>query len=104
MKTKKLKKIIREAFQAGNRYGSHQSYFDKPDDEDEYIASIFHKEKEEEEEERIPITLASIKAICGWSKYCDITGGNHWMMNEFSVEDSEIFYVKKSHAKELNLI
>lgn len=102
MKSKKLEKIIREAFQAGNRYGSHQSYFDKPDDEDEYVASIFHKEKEEEE--TIPITLASILAICGWSEYCDITGGNHYMLNEYSVEDSEIFYVKKSHAKQLNLI
>ena len=58
----------------------------------------------EVKEETIPITLASIRNTCGWSKYCDVTGGNHYMLNESSVEDYEIFHVKISDAKKLNLI
>ena len=55
------------------------------------------------EEEKIPVTLATIKAICGWSRYCEVTGANEWMLNEHHVEDTEIFHVKKSHAIELGL-
>lgn len=55
---------------------------------------------EVEEEETIPITLNT----CGWSEYCDVTGGNHYMLKEWNVEDTEIFHVKKSHAKQLGFI
>ena len=58
----------------------------------------------EEIQKTIPVTLATIKATCGWSEYCDVTGSNHYMLNEFSVDDTEIFYVKESHAKQLNLM
>jgi hypothetical protein len=59
---------------------------------------------EVEEEETIPITLGLIKNTCGWSEYCDVTGGNHYMLKEWNVEDTEIFHVKKSHAKQLGFI
>ena len=58
----------------------------------------------EVEEETIPITLGLIKNTCGWSEYCDVTGGNHYMLKEWNVEDTEIFHVKKSHAKQLGFI
>lgn len=57
-----------------------------------------------EEEEEVPITLYTIKNTCGWSKFCDITGANHYMLKEWTVPDKEIFYVKKSHAEKLNLL
>jgi hypothetical protein len=56
------------------------------------------------EESTIPITLGHIKATCGWTDYCNVTGSNHYMLKEWDVEDREIFDVKESHAKELGLI
>lgn len=61
-------------------------------------------EEQKREEEEIPFTLGSIKAICGWGKFCDVTGGNHYMLKEFTVEGIEVFYVKRKHAKQLGLI
>jgi hypothetical protein len=58
----------------------------------------------QKEEKLIPITLGMIHATCGWSRYCDVTGGNHYMLNEWSVEDTEIFKTKESHAIELGFI
>jgi len=54
-------------------------------------------------EPTIPVTLATIKLTCGWSKFCDVTGSNHYMLKEFQVEDSKVFYVKEFHAKKLGL-
>lgn len=61
-------------------------------------------DEKKEDEKTIPVTLATIKATCSWSKFCDVTGGNHYALNEFTISDSEIFDVKESHANELNLI
>lgn len=93
---------LREAFKAGYTRGNHTSYFDKPLDEDEWI-SEFMKDPEVIEE-TIPVTLGTIKFICGWSEFCDVTGGNHYMLKEWNVSDREIFDVKISHAEKLNLI
>ncbi len=57
----------------------------------------------ESKEEEVPVTLATIKNTCGWKKYCDITGANHYMLNEWDVSDREILNVKLSHAKLLGL-
>jgi len=62
----------------------------------EYLDSL-------QEEETIPITIATIKSTCGWSKYCDVTGSNHYMLNEFSVSEREIRDVKISQARLLGL-
>src|SRR5574343_1092677 len=67
----------------------------------EFIQDKFSKK--EIEEETIPVTLFTIKKVCGWSEYCDVTGGNRYMLNEHSVPNSEIFHVKLSHAKKLGL-
>ncbi len=94
---------LRNAFKAGRERGIHEgrdNYFDAPFDEDEYISSL----SKIIEEETIPVTLGLIKATCGWMRFCDVTGGNHYMLNEWSVEDSEIFKVKESHAKKLGFI
>ena len=61
-------------------------------------------EEVKEEEKEIPITLGMIRASCGWSRYCDVTGGNHYMLNEWSVNDNEIFRTKESHARKLGFI
>ncbi len=95
---------LRNAFKAGRERGVHEergNYFDAPLDEDEYIYSL---SKVMEEEKTIPVTLGLIKATCGWMKFCDVTGSNHYMLNEWSVEDTEVFKIKESHAKELGFI
>jgi hypothetical protein len=92
---------LRLAFKAGKIKGEFPSFMQGELDEDEYIDSIKPKMIIEKE---IPITLGMIKATCGWYRYCEITGSNEWMLREWSVEDSEIFYTKKSHAVKLGLI
>ncbi len=58
----------------------------------------------EQEEKTIPITLGYIKAAFGWSRFCDVvTRTNPYMLKEFAVEDSEIFNITKSEAKELGI-
>lgn len=94
---------LREAYNAGRLFGEHNSYFDKPLDENEWI-EMYTKEPEPELEETIPVTLALIKKVCGWSEFCDVTGGNHYALKEFSISDREVFDVKISHAKKLCLI
>lgn len=61
-------------------------------------------EIEDEFEKTIPITLGFIKHKCGWSKFSDVTGHNPYMLNDWCVNDNEIFDVKISHAEKLGLI
>jgi hypothetical protein len=58
----------------------------------------------EEEEKTIPITLATIQNTCGWSKFCDVTGSNQLMLNEHTVLDDDVFYVKESDIKTLDIL
>lgn len=96
---------LREACQGmydnGYHYGAG-NYSPQPFDLEEYIDEL--KNPKPVEEETVPITLGHIKRTCGWSKFCDVTGGNHYMLKEWSVSDREVFDVKISHAKQLNLI
>ena len=74
---------IRKAFQAGHERGvfdANHNYFDAPLDEDEYIKSLT---EEPQTEEKVTITYSLIKATVGWSRFCDITGFNHYAINEF---------------------
>jgi hypothetical protein len=58
-----------------------------------------------EDEETVPITFFQIMNGPGWSSYCDVTGGNHYAINEgYSPSDREIFDVKRKHARQLGLI
>lgn len=57
--------------------------------------------EEQPEEKRVKVPLGLIKATCGWGKFCDVTGKNHYMLNEWSVEDSETFEITESQAKKL---
>jgi len=53
----------------------------------------------------IPITYGLIKATCGWSKWCDVTDGNHYAINEWGdYPDNEVFYITESQAKQLKFI
>jgi hypothetical protein len=70
-------------------------------DLDDWFENKYNKP---EIEETIPVTLGIIRNKCGWNEYCDVTGSNHYMLKEFTVSDREIFDVKVSHAKLLNLI
>jgi len=58
--------------------------------------------KKEIVEEKIPITYGTIKNTCGWSKWCDITNGNHYAINEWGdFEDSYIFHCTKLQFQKL---
>jgi hypothetical protein len=102
---KSLENKLRDAFKAGVQRGyfdGANNYFDAPLDENEYIESL---KETVEEEKTIPITYGLIKATCGWCKWCDVTGGNHYAINEFGdYEDREVFYITKTQAKQLNFI
>lgn len=96
-----LRKACDGAWQNGQHYGCG-NYSPDPFDLEEFIDEI--KNPKPIEEDTVPITLGQIKRTCGWSEYCDVTGGNHYMLNEWTVSDREIFDVKVSHAKKLKLI
>lgn len=96
---------LRESYNGGYDNGNHNgvgNYTPEPFDLEEFIDEI--KNPKPEKEDTVPITLGLIKASCGWSKYCDVTGSNHYMLNEWDVSDKEIFDVKVSHAKKLRLV
>lgn len=58
-----------------------------------------------EEEKDVPVLFYTIKNKIGWSKWCDITDGNHWALNEgYSPRDNEVFYCTKSQAEKLGLL
>lgn len=102
MKKKYTEEDIRKAFQAGHERGvfdGNNNYFDAPLDEDEYIESLNPKPIQEK---IIPVTYGMIKATCGWNKFCDVTGGNHYEIKEFGhPSDSEIYHVTKKQYEEL---
>lgn len=53
-------------------------------------------------EKTIPVTYAHIKATCGWNEFCDVTGGNHYAINEFGdYEDRHIFNITEEQFKKL---
>lgn len=60
---------------------------------------------EKEEEKTVPITYGLIKATVGWSRFCDVTGGNHYAIKEWGdYPDNEVFRVLESHARELGFL
>jgi len=103
MEKKYTEEDLRNAFRAGFVKGTYPSYFSGEPDEEEWIEK--YTKEPEEEEETVPITLGMIKLTCGWSEYCDVVkGANPYMLSEWSVDDTEIFNVKVSDAKELGFI
>ena len=102
MKDKKLytEEDLRQAFKAGWLSGKNDdNYFDKPLDEDEYIQSLNPIEKEE----IIYIPYFWIKNNIGWSKFCDITGGDKNGLELFG-EPTWDLEVTISEAKKIGYI
>lgn len=95
-------KDLRKAFRAGMNKGGHQSYFDAPLDEDEYIESLNLKQTEEE---TIPMTYGVLKRIIDWDDLYTIIGVCYYASNEgFVIDDTEVFNIEVSVAKKYNLI
>lgn len=90
---------LRQAFKAGLKKGSYDSYFDEPLDEDEYIQSLNPIEKEE----IINVPYFWIKNNIGWSEFCNITGGNQYAIKEFG-EPTWDLEVSISNAKRIGYI
>lgn len=98
---------LRLAFRTGateysTSFTNLHSFLKNGREEDKYIESLNPQPKEEK---NIPITFFQIKNNIGWSKWCDVTGGNHYALNEgYSPSDSEVFYCTRSQAIELGII
>ena len=71
---------------------------------DEWFESWSEKVVIEEKEEDLPFMLWFIKEKCGWSRWCDVTGSNHYMLNEYTIDDTDVFYCTRSQAETLGLI
>lgn len=70
------------------------------------ICELFEHEltPEPKEEKDVPVLFYTIKNKIGWGKWCDVTGGNHWALNEgYSPSDNEVFYCTQSQAEELGI-
>ena len=89
---------LRQAFKAGVNHGTFNLCPNEYEWIQQYTTDLIIEEK------TIPVTLGFIRATCGWSKYCDITEGNHYMLNEWSVEDTEVFHITRSQAQTLGII
>ena len=70
---------------------------------DEWFESWKRKD-DEVEEVKLSFPLWLIREKCGWSKWCDVTGNNHYMLNEYSVHNDTTFYCTRSQAEKLGLI
>jgi hypothetical protein len=95
---------LRKAYKAGaSQAGGDLEDFAFELWENDWISEYL--EPVQEKEETVPVTFYSIKNKCGWSRYCDVTGGNHYALNEgYAPDDRDIFDIKISHARELGLI
>ncbi len=72
---------------------------------DEYVRDLESQRNKVEEEPTFRIYYAWIKYNCGWSRYCDVTGGNHYAINEFGeFDDNHSFTITQSEAKQLGYI
>lgn len=89
---------LRLAFQAGEDFGRHNAYDSNLLDEDEYIESL-------NKESTIGFTYGYLKRKFEWDDICAITGLSYYCRAEgFTIEDSEVFQIKESIAKQYNLI
>lgn len=66
---------------------------------------VINSDSKPEEQRNIPVLFFTIKNDIGWSKWCDITGGNHYALNEgYCPNLNEVFYCTKSQAEQLGVI
>jgi hypothetical protein len=93
---------LRKAFRAGTVCGSHLSYYDTPENEDEYINSL---NESVVEEDKIPLTYCFLRRKIDWEQFCDLTGVNYYAKaNGYEIKNDEVFYITESKAKQFNLI
>lgn len=72
---------------------------------DEICELFGHELTPIEEEKDVPVLFYTIKNKIGWSKWCDVVGGNHYAINEgYNPNDREVFYCTNSQAEELNIL
>lgn len=60
--------------------------------------------EDEEEPKNVPVLYYTIKNSIGWSRWCDVTGGNHYALKEgYNPKDNEVFYCTPSQAIKLGI-
>lgn len=94
---RKLASLIDDAYRCYTKDNIHADIIIE-----DFIENGFEKEKEEEKD--VPVLFYTIKNKIGWGKWCDVTGGNHYALNEgYSPDMNEVFYCTKSQAEELEI-
>lgn len=90
---------IRKAYTSGF-YGRQDNNFE---DLDTLIENYLESLKETPKEvETIPVTYGMIKQTVGWSRFCDVVGGNHYAINEWGhPDDSTIYRITKDQFDKL---
>ena len=59
-------------------------------------------EEKVKESKDTPVTYSTIKKTVGWNQFCNITGHNHYAINEWGDYDtSHVFYITETQFKEL---
>lgn len=68
---------------------------------EEFLRGDFENLKEE----TVSFTYSFLRRKLEWSEFCDLTGVDYYAKNNgFEIEDTEIFNISESKAKEYNLI
>tara|TARA_R110000772_G_scaffold78161_1_gene167715 strand:+ start:743 stop:1075 length:333 start_codon:yes stop_codon:yes gene_type:complete len=66
------------------------------------IINLYEEQKEQPKD--VPVLYYTIKNTIGWSRWCDVTGGNHYALNEgYYPSDREVLYCTKDQAKDLGI-
>lgn len=55
----------------------------------------------EVEEEEIPVTYGMIRNTIGWSRFCEVTGNTHDILDLYDFNPEDIFHITKSQFNEL---
>lgn len=85
------------------KYGSEE-YGDCIVDEISWLFN-FPTTIDTEPEEEISFTYSFLRRKLDWMKFCELTGTNEYCRKEGrEIEDSDIFYITESKAKEYNLL
>lgn len=84
-------------------YPFEKSFDDLLNDVEEWIEEFATTIDDiEAQKTAIPVTYGMIKATCGWSRFCDVTGFNHYSINEWGdYKENEIFSIPKEQFERL---
>lgn len=54
-----------------------------------------------EPERLLSVPLWQIKLKCGWIRWCEVVGGDEWMLSEYPIDENDIFHATESQLYKL---